>query len=139
MSQIFRTGDVILWYPSNRVARLFHALTEVLVSFAERPAGMEDTGADEYEIDRAAFVVFVDELTRRYLGSSHPILRSMLEGYLPTALVLVERAGGSVAALSEAIGLDPRDVSVGPGGIGGLGDAERLRELAAVHARAMPR
>ncbi|MCP2324350.1 hypothetical protein HDA40_002857 [Hamadaea flava] len=139
MSQIFRTGEAILWFPSNRVARLFHSLTEVLVSVAGRPAGMDDTGADEYEIDQEVFEAFVNELARQYLGSSHVIMRSMLEGYLATALVLVERAGGSVAALSEAIGLDPRDISVGPGGIGELGDVERLRQLAAVHAQAMSR
>ncbi|NUR48639.1 MAG: hypothetical protein HOV71_10930 [Hamadaea sp.] len=139
MSQSFRTGDVILWFPSNRVARLFHALTEILAPVAGLPAGMADTGADEYAIDLATFEAFVDELTRQYLGSSHVILRSMMEGYLATALVLVERAGGGVGALAEPIGLDPRDVSVGPDGVGRLGDADRLRELASAHARAMPR
>ncbi|NUR70442.1 MAG: hypothetical protein HOU81_06460 [Hamadaea sp.] len=139
MSQYFRTGDRYLWNPSNRVGRLFAQLTETFSAVGGLPAGLQDTGADEYMIDLPVFAAFIDNLTRQYLGSSHAILRSLQEGYLVTALVLVDRAGGQVAALSEPIGLDPRDLSVGADGVSPLGDVARLRELAAENSRSMPR
>ncbi|NUR96961.1 MAG: hypothetical protein HOV67_17100 [Kribbellaceae bacterium] len=118
---------------------MFVGVAQAVAEVTARPVGFRDTGADEYEVDLAAFEAFVEEAVRTYLGSSHPIMRTLLEGFLATALVLVDRAGGTIAALSEVPVLDARDVSVGPQGIGPLGDAARLRELAAANARAMPR
>ena len=62
---------------------------------------------------------------------------SLMEGVIATAIVLVERAGGTVAALSEPPGTDNRDVQVGAGGPAALADPDRLAELAAEHAAAM--
>jgi hypothetical protein len=137
VSQYFQVGDQILWNPSNRVAKLFIRMADVAAEIAEQRPGIHDTGSDEYELDPVAFATFVDALTRRYLSSSHLIMRSLLEGFLATALVLVERAGGTVPTLLEVPILDQRDVSVSPEGIGALGDVAQLRELAATHARAM--
>lgn len=71
-------------------------------------------------------------------SSSHTVLRSLSEGFIATALVMVERAERSVPALVGAPTLDPRDVSVEAAGISPLGDAERLQALAEEHALAMP-
>lgn len=138
MSQYFKTGDAILWNPASRVAELFIRTGEALAPTVGLPVGIAPSNADEYQIDLDTFTAFVDALVRRYLSSSHAILRSLLEGYAATAIVMVERAGRHVAALDEPSELDLRDVSVGPVGIEPVGDPARLRALAVQHARAMP-
>lgn len=112
---------------------------EAVAPLVGAPTGIGAMHADEYEVDLDLFVGFVDALVKCYLSSSHPILRSLLEGFLATALVLVDRAGRAVPLLHATATLDPRDVSVGTVGIGTLGDPVRLRELADALARAMPR
>ncbi|MCW3820710.1 DUF6086 family protein [Micromonospora sp. DR5-3] len=139
MSQYFQVGDLVLWNPSNRVAELFVRTSEAVAPLVATPSGIGAMDADEYEVDLDVFVGFVDALVKQYLSSSHAILRSLLEGFLATALVLVDRAGSTVPSLHAPATLDPRDVSVGTGGIGALGDPVRLRELADALAHAMPR
>jgi hypothetical protein len=139
MSQYFQVGDLVLWNPSNRVAQLFVRTSNAVAPLVDTPTGIGLMSADEYNLDLDAFVGFVDALVKQYLSSSHPVLRSLLEGFLATTLVLVHRAGRSVPSLhAPPATLDPRDVSVGPEGIGALGDPIRLRELAEAMARAMP-
>ncbi|WP_433315099.1 DUF6086 family protein [Micromonospora chersina] len=138
MSQYFQAGDLVLWNPSNRVAELFVRTGNAVAGLVDRPTGIGPMQADEYDIDLDVFADFVDALVAQYLSSSHTILRSLLEGFTATALVLVDRAGRSVPSLQATAMLDPRDVSVGPGGIRRLGDPARLHELARMHAAAMP-
>ncbi|MGC4744961.1 DUF6086 family protein [Micromonospora sp. DT201] len=107
-------------------------------TWATSSTGIGPMRADDYEIDLDVFVGFVDALVAQYLSSSHTILRSLLEGFIATALVMVDRAGRNVAPLQTTATLDPRDVSVGPGGIRPLGDPARLYGLASKHAAAMP-
>ena len=126
MSQYFGVGDVTLWNPSHSVALLFARTVEAMVPLADQPSGVTDLHGDEYQVDPALFAAFVDTLVRRYLGPSHPVLRTLMQGFLATALVLVERAGGTVAALDEAIELGP------------AGDAAHLRHLAGELAPRMP-
>ncbi|GAB3337742.1 DUF6086 family protein [Micromonospora halotolerans] len=139
MSQYFQAGDLVLWNPSNRVAEWFACTSEALAELVDVPTGIGPMRADDYEIDLDVFVSFVDALVAQYLSSSHAILRSLLEGFTATALVMVDRAGRNVPSLQAAATLDPRDVAVGPGGIRPLGDPARLYELASKHAAAMPR
>jgi hypothetical protein len=138
VSQYFQVGDQVLWNPSNVVAELFVRTAEALAPTAGVSTGIGPMEADEYQIDMAAFDAFVDALVRRYVASRHPILNSMLEGFIATALVLVQRAGRSVTALSDPVPAELRDASVGPAGMAAPGDAERLRGLRDEHARAMP-
>jgi hypothetical protein len=52
VSQYFRFGDLVLWNPSNIVARLFAGMTDAMITVAECPSGVApDNGQDEYEID----------------------------------------------------------------------------------------
>ncbi|MEH0986332.1 DUF6086 family protein [Micromonospora sp. CPCC 205556] len=139
MSQYFQVGDLVLWNPSNRVAALFVRTSEAVTALVGVPTGIRPTRADEYDIELDAFVGFVDALVVQYKSSSHAILRSLLEGFIATALVLVDRAGRDVPSLRDTATLDPRDVSVGSEGIRPLGDPQRLYELADAHAAAMPR
>jgi hypothetical protein len=138
VSQYFQVGDRVLWNPSNVVAELFVRTAEALAPTADVPSGIGPREADEYQIDMAAFGAFVDALVRRYTSSRHPILNSLLEGFIATALVLVQRAGRTVTALTEPVPDELRDVSVGPAGMAAPGDAEHLRELRDEHARVMP-
>jgi hypothetical protein len=138
VSQYFQVGDLVLWNPATRVAELFVRTSEAIAPTVGLPTGIAPVRADEYEIDLDTFATFVDALVHRYLSSSHPILRSLLEGFTATALVMVQRAGRSVPALGDKATLDPRDVSVGTAGISPLGDAELLRALAEEQAQAMP-
>jgi hypothetical protein len=138
VSRYFQVGDHVLWNPSNVVAELFVRSAEALAPTADASTGIGPMEADEYEIDMAAFDAFVDALVRRYVASRHPILNSLSEGFIATALVLVQRAGRSVTALSEPVPAELRDVSVGPASMAASGDIERLRSLRDEHARAMP-
>jgi hypothetical protein len=138
MSQYFRVGSQVVWNPSNRVAELFVRTSEAIAPLVDLPTGIGPMRAGDYDVAPDAFVAFVEAVTKTYLSSSHPVLRSLLEGFLGTSLVMVGRAGHSVSALEEPATLDPRDVSVGPGGIGHLGDPAGLRDLAEATARGMP-
>ncbi|MDI6105077.1 DUF6086 family protein [Actinoplanes sp. NEAU-A12] len=139
MSQYFNDGDRnSLWNPSSRVAVLFVRTSEVVSSLVGLPSGIGGMWADEYAIDVDVFVRFVDALVLEYRSSSHQVLRSLLEGWLVTAIVMVERAGRELPSLRAEVSLSPRDVSVGSSGVGALGDGARLLELAGVQSRAMP-
>jgi hypothetical protein len=139
MSQYFRAGDLTLWHPSNGVAGLFVRASESVASLTEVPIGIGPMHADEYEVDPEEFAAFVDELVQLYLAASHPSLRSLLEGFLATALVLVERTGRDLPSLRMPAAPDRKDASVGDDGIRLLGDLERLLRLAGEHAKTMPR
>ncbi|GAB3138123.1 hypothetical protein GCM10027290_05170 [Micromonospora sonneratiae] len=139
MSQYFQTGERVLWNPSNTPAQLFIRTAEAMVPIAELPTGIESRIADEYDIDMTAFEAFVNTLVHRYQATTHLILRSLLEGFLATALVLVDRGGGRIPALDDQPTPHLEDVSVSRDGIAPQGSTARLAALAAVHARAMPR
>lgn len=139
MSRYFQADGRSLWNSASRVADLFARTGEAVADLTEVPSGLGPMVADEYEIDPEVFAVFVDELVKLYLSASHPILRSLLEGFLATALVLVHRTDYELPSLRTPASPHPKDVSVGVGGIRPLGDPERLLRLADEHAGAMPR
>lgn len=131
MSQYFKVGDRVLWNPTTRVAQLFYRTGEVMVLVAERPLGIHDTGYDDYHVDPTRFPAFVDALAVRYLNVSHPILTALVEGFLPTALALLSRAGGTVPALVEAAESDPDEAIKRPGGLAAITAARRILALTA--------
>jgi hypothetical protein len=99
VSQYFQVGDLILWNPSRCVAELFVQTGEAVANLVDMTSGIGPMNADEYEIDMDAFVSFVDVVVERYMSSNHAVLRSLLEGFLVAAIVLVGRAGRVVSAL----------------------------------------
>jgi hypothetical protein len=142
MSQYFEVGDRTLWNPSNGPGTLFVRMAEALEPVAGLPSGIGvgqwgPGDPDCHGIDLDAFTQFTDTLVRRYRASNHLILRSLMEGFIATAVVLVQRGGGTVPALSEDPGADDRDVQVGPSGPAAKADPDRLAELAAEHAASM--
>ncbi|MET7991073.1 DUF6086 family protein [Amycolatopsis sp. NPDC005232] len=90
--------------------------------------------ADEWAIDLPVFTAFVDALVDRYQRSTHLILRSMVEGFLATAMVLLDRADVEIPSLDREPGPDVRDISM----VGTQAEAGELAELRAAHSRAMP-
>jgi hypothetical protein len=110
----------VLWDPSNTVARLFAGEAEAVASAFGLASGIGDIIEDECEIDLPVLEAFLAELVRQYHQATHPILRSLTVGFIATASVLVERAGGQLPA----------------------GDAQQVAawdQLRQEHARSMPR
>ncbi|MEU4667587.1 DUF6086 family protein [Amycolatopsis sp. NPDC023774] len=134
MSQYFDLGDKTLWNPSNGVGLLFVRSAEAVAPIVELPTGISPKAADEWAIDPPVFTAFVDALADRYQRSTHLILRSMVEGFLATAMVLLDRAGAEIPSLGREPVSDVRDVSV----FGTPPPAGKLAELRAAHAGAMP-
>ncbi|MEU7835871.1 DUF6086 family protein [Nonomuraea sp. NPDC049129] len=142
MSQYFQVGDQVLWNPSNGVAGLFMRLAEAFALETGLPTGLGPMESDECEVDLATFAAFVGALIERFERSNHAILHSIMEGFIATALVLVER-GGAILPLHDASDGGWRDVQVGEHSACPQGDhvcdVERWAALSAQHARAMPR
>ena len=139
MSQYFQVGAEVVWNPSNGVGLLFVRSAEALGLLVEVPTGIAAEDADEWAIDMPAFEVFVGELVGRYAESTHLILRSLMEGFIVTALVLVERGGGRVSEPRTRPGPGAFDVQVSSGGVVDRTGPERLKELSITHSEAMPR
>ena len=142
MSQYFDVGERTLWNPSNGPGRLFVSMAKALEPMAGLPSGIGvgrwgPGDPDCHGIDLVAFTRFTDALVRRYRESNHLILRSLMEGVIATAIVLVERGGGTVPALSEQPGTDAEDVQIDPRGPAAQADPDGLAERAAEHSAAM--
>ncbi|WP_043635494.1 DUF6086 family protein [Nonomuraea candida] len=138
MSQYYQVGDHVLWNPSNGVSALFLRSAQALAPEAGLPTGLGPMRDDECQIDLKVFTAFVSALVDRYERSNHPVLHALMEGFIATALVLVERGGGEPV---RSGGDGWRDVRVsGPSTeLPAVGAAGRWAELVARHARAMPR
>jgi hypothetical protein len=121
-----------------RVAELFFRMTEALVPLADRPCGVVDLGIDEYSVDPEVFAGFVDALVTKYLASNHTILKAMLAGYLPAAMVMVDRSGRSVAALTAPIGRSMEAISLNVDAFDPAADRRTLTQAAETAARSMP-
>jgi hypothetical protein len=86
--------DTTLWWPANTVAVLFKAQAEAVATAFRTESGVGDIIEDEIAIDLPVFEAFVTEAVARYQRATHPILRSLTVGFISTATVLLERAGG---------------------------------------------
>ena len=142
VSQYFQVGDQTLWNPSNGPGTLFVSVAKALEPVAELPSGIGvgrwgPGDPDCHGIDLDAFTRFTDALVRRYRSSNHLILQSLMEGFIATAIVLVERGGGTVRALSEQPGTNTQDVQIGATGPVAKADPDRLTQRAAEHSAAM--
>ncbi|GAA0958464.1 DUF6086 family protein [Actinocorallia libanotica] len=138
MSQYFEAGEETVWNPSNGVGLLFIRSSEALALAVDAPTGITASGADEWVIDMPVFEKFVGELVSRYQQSTHLILRSLMEGFIATSLVLIERGGGSVPLPSTEPCPDAFDVQVSSDGLAPRADPGRLEELRIAHSKAMP-
>jgi hypothetical protein len=96
MSCYFQVGDQVLWNPSNSVAQIFIGEAALFARFAGCDSGVGEIIEDECHIDIAKFQHFVRALTESYSTSNNQVLRSLVGGFIPVALVLVERSGASL-------------------------------------------
>ena len=96
MSTAFRYGDEVLWWPSNTPARLFKGYAESIAKAFKFTSGLGDMADDECEVDLPTFEAFVAAVSSRYEEATHPIIRALLFAFIPTAQVLLERAGREV-------------------------------------------
>ncbi len=121
MSQFFLARDQVLWNPASAVAALFLRSAQALEPEVRLPSGLGPMQEDECHIDLESFAAFIEALVIRFERSNHTVQRSLMEGFIATSLVLIDRAG--VAAPATA----PPDATH-PWG-----------ELRQSHARAMAR
>jgi len=124
MSQYFQADGRILWNPSTAVSQVFLHAAESFAGLAGHPSGLGPMLAEECEIDLPAFAAFTDSLISQYAHSNHVILRSLMQGFLATAMALVERGGGQLPA-AQSRSEDP--------------DIAALQELSHRIEKAMPR
>ena len=74
----------------------FKGEAEVIASAFRVASGLGDIIEDECEVDLPVFEEFLAAAARQYQQTAHPILRSLMTGFLATAMVLAERAGGQL-------------------------------------------
>jgi hypothetical protein len=140
VSQYFddATTGKTLWNPTSRVAALFFRMTEALVPIADRPCGVVDLHNDEYAVDPRMFAAFVNALVVQHLSSNHMIFKTMLAGYLPQAVVMVERSGRQLAALTAPIERSAEAISLNVGAFDPAADQRDLIRMAAAAECSMP-
>jgi hypothetical protein len=140
VSQYFNnaTSRETLWNPATRVAQLFFRMSEALVPVAGRPSGIVDLLIDEYAVEPEAFAAFVDALVTKYLASNHAIYKAMLAGCLPPAIVMVERSGRAVTALTAPVERSNEAISVNVDAFNPVADGNDLAQQAAAAAFSMP-
>ncbi|MEV8377561.1 DUF6086 family protein [Kribbella sp. NPDC056861] len=71
---------------------MFVGQTRVFEEVTKRSSGLGDVLDDEVAIDGALFAEFVEALVDLHDGTNHPVLHSLLKGYIGTALVLAQRS-----------------------------------------------
>jgi hypothetical protein len=101
MSQYFLSGGDVLWNPATRVAGLFVDMAAAHARLLGRPSGLGPMEEDECQVDVPVFAAFTDALVRDYARSNHMIKRSLMAGFVATALAVAELSGGAVPAIEE--------------------------------------
>jgi hypothetical protein len=92
MSYIFEAGDTTVWSPALRVGSLFVTMAECLAAWEGVPTGLSAMASDFYEIDVDVFGAFVQTLLNDS-SAGHPVYDQVLDGFIATCLVMLERAG----------------------------------------------
>jgi len=102
MSIYYCLGDEILWNPSNRPAGLFNGQIGSAAIVFGVPSGLGDVTEDEVQVDLPVYQEFVATVFAEYSDSLHGLFQRMIIGFLGPALVLVERAGGTLPSFGTA-------------------------------------
>ncbi len=109
MSQLFLAEDQVLWNPASAIATLFLRTAQALESEARLPTGLSPMQADECHLDVEAFAAFIEALVIRFERSNHVVQRSLMEGFIATSLVLIDRADATVPAAEPTNAAHPWD------------------------------
>lgn len=106
MSVFFDVDERTVWNPANAVAEVYLRTAAALRDLAGVPTGLGKVRADECAVDPHQLREFTAVLlARRVRTPNHVVLHSLLDGFLATSLVLVERSGLPVEPLN-APGVD---------------------------------
>lgn len=100
MSYIFDWNDETVWSPSLSVGQVYVGVADMLSDLLGVPHGMTAMAEDYYEIDSEDFRAFLIAVRRTY-SSGHPLLDSMLQGFIAASAILLGRMGVDMV---EAVG-----------------------------------
>jgi len=92
VSFVFDVHDETVWSPSSRVGRLYVDTAETLSRFGAVPSGLVAIASDMYELDPITFPSFVRTLLDEQ-SIAHPIYTVLIEGFVLTSGVMMERGG----------------------------------------------
>jgi hypothetical protein len=104
MSYIFDHEDETLWSPTLRVGELYVGFLKCIADLLGRPTGLIANAADMYYLDIEQFEALTRNMIEEYSRSSYQLYRQQLGSVLVVSIVMLERAGYSLAGL---IGDDP--------------------------------
>ncbi|MCM2412806.1 DUF6086 family protein [Streptomyces sp. RKAG290] len=99
VSCYFQVDGNDVWNPSSSVARLFVDQGASLSRLLNVDSGIGEIVEDECRVDGPAFEGFTALLVAKYQEVNNAALRSLLSGFIPLALVLVQRTGGASHAI----------------------------------------
>ncbi|MFD4718539.1 DUF6086 family protein [Streptomyces sp. NPDC058423] len=97
MSYPFEMEGETLWDAGYHSGRLFASLAHGAAEFLELPSGLTPSDQGGCDVDPEQFRVFVEGLHELYASTRNEVLHGLSHGLLATSLVLLERAGGTVA------------------------------------------
>ncbi|MEV0529621.1 DUF6086 family protein [Streptomyces sp. NPDC050439] len=110
MSMYFDVGDETLWNPSNGAGRLFLRHVEVFEAELGLPSGIGQGkhwgDPDTLEVDVVAYAAFARGLVDWHCRTGHPVIRTLSEGFVATALALARGAGIEVERPGPGAGAD---------------------------------
>lgn len=97
MSYPFGLDGETLWDAGYHSGLLYASLAHGAAEFLELPSGLAPNDQGGCDVDIEQFRVFVEGLYERYASTRNEVLHGLAHGLLVTSLVLLERAGGTLA------------------------------------------
>lgn len=97
MSYPFELDGETLWDAGYRTGQLYASLAHGAAEFLELPSGLTPNVQGGCDVDLEPFRVFVEGLHELYASTRNEVLHGLSHGLLATSLVLLERAGGTIA------------------------------------------
>ena len=101
MSYPFEHDDETLWDAGYHSGQLYASLAQGAAGFLDVPSGLTPTPEGGCDVDREMFQAFVERLYGLYASTSNEVLQGLAHSLLVTSLVLLDRAGGTIALRPE--------------------------------------
>ncbi|MFD9212527.1 DUF6086 family protein [Streptomyces sp. NPDC087659] len=97
MSYPFELDGETLWDAGYHSGQLYAWLAHGAAEFLELPSGLTPNVQGGCDVDLEPFQGFVEGLYEQYASTRNELLHGLAHGLLVTSLVLLERAGGTIA------------------------------------------
>jgi len=104
MGVLFEAGDVVVWSPSPRLARLFLAQVRALEELVGKQSGIGEIVADEVRVDPAALNAFVAAVADALSSTTNATMRSLMAGPFSMAAGLSSACGYTTSSMSGIAG-----------------------------------